>query len=431
MSGGGIGSVRPALEAFAAEVFAGFARVDQRATGGLYLRGLLTDGRRKSMQPMAQRLGVDHQRLQQFITSSTWDHTAVRRELAARAVELIGPAAWVVDDTGFPKDGMASPGVARQYSGALGKVANCQVGVSVHAVTDAASAPLNWRLFLPQSWDEQAAPDSEAAALVASRRARAGVPADQRHRPKWELAVQMLDEAAGWGHRPPVLCADAGYGDNAAFRAALTDRAMPYVLQVKASATAYPLDAVPETGEPGGRGRPRRTRYRSAHASLREHALTAGEQACATVTWRAGSKAALTGRFLALQVRPAGRKPRWNPDGTLDAAWLLALWPADQPEPVKYWLSTLPEHTALTDLVRLPRTQDRPRPRPLRRPLLDRLAPPRHPRHRSPPVPHHPAPDHPKSKRGGLTLYKIIRELQTILATWTGHCPTCRQILRV
>ncbi|KJY26534.1 transposase, partial [Streptomyces sp. NRRL S-495] len=123
------------------------------AKGGLYLRGLLLEGRRKSMQPMAERLGVDHQRLQQFMTSSTWPVEDVRARLARRAVRAVRPEVWAVDDTGFPKDGKASPGVARQYSGTLGKVGNCQIGVSVHALSDTASCPLSWRLFLPESWD--------------------------------------------------------------------------------------------------------------------------------------------------------------------------------------------------------------------------------------------------------------------------------------
>ena len=128
--------VRPGLEAFAGEMLGGLARADQRAKGGLYLRGLMLDGKRKSMQPMAARLGVDHQQLQQFVTSSTWDHVEVRRRLARWADGFVAPQAYVVDDSGFPKDGVDSPGVARQYCGALGKTGNCQVGVSVHAVTD-------------------------------------------------------------------------------------------------------------------------------------------------------------------------------------------------------------------------------------------------------------------------------------------------------
>ncbi|MFJ1868719.1 transposase [Streptomyces sp. NPDC088097] len=143
--------------------------------GLLYVRGLLLDGRRKSMQPMAERLGIDHQRLQQFMTSSTWPVEDVRARLAWRAVAVVRPEVWVVDDTGFPKDGTASPGVARQYSGTLGKVGNCQIGVSVHAASDTASCPLSWRLFLPAAWD---GPES------AARREACRIPDTEYHRPK-------------------------------------------------------------------------------------------------------------------------------------------------------------------------------------------------------------------------------------------------------
>jgi SRSO17 transposase len=206
-------AARERLEEFAAEMFAPLSRSDQRVKGQTYLRGLLLDGRRKSMQPMAERLGVDHQGLQQFVSSSTWAVEPIRERLARRAVAVIAPDAWVVDDTGFVKDGAASPGVARQYCGTLGKVGNCQIGVSICAVTDAASCPLNWRLFLPQGWDDAAAATPEAAAAIAARRARAGIPAEVRHHPKWRLALEMLDELAGWGLRPPVVAADAGYGN--------------------------------------------------------------------------------------------------------------------------------------------------------------------------------------------------------------------------
>ena len=134
-----IEQVRPRLLAFAGEMFGGLARKDQRAAGALYVRGLLTDGRRKSMQPMAARLGTDHQRLQQFITSSTWDYAAVRRNVARWFAAGQPVEALVVDDTGFAKDGGASPCVARQYSGTLGKTGNCQVAVSVHLVNERAS----------------------------------------------------------------------------------------------------------------------------------------------------------------------------------------------------------------------------------------------------------------------------------------------------
>src|SRR3954469_16020175 len=232
MTPGELAAVRGRLEEFAAEMFAPLARRDQRDKGVTYVRGLLLDGRRKSMQPMAARLGVDEQGLQQFISSSTWAVEPVRERLARRAIEVIEPAAWVVDDTGFAKDGLASPGVARQYSGTLGKVGNCQIGVSVCAVTDAASCPLSWRLFLPASWDDAGAATPEAAAMIAARRARAGIPDSTRHHAKWRLALEMLDELAGWGLTPPVVVADAGYGNNADFRAGITARGACYIVQV-------------------------------------------------------------------------------------------------------------------------------------------------------------------------------------------------------
>jgi SRSO17 transposase len=152
---------------------------------------LLLDGRRKSMQPMAERLGADQRGLPQFV-SSTWAVEPVRERLVRRAVAVIPLEAWVVDDTGRGRDRLT--GVARQYSGTLGKVGNCQFGVSISAVTDAAACPVNWRLFLPASWDDDAATTPGAAAVIAARRARAGIPDSTRHHAKWRLALEKLDE---------------------------------------------------------------------------------------------------------------------------------------------------------------------------------------------------------------------------------------------
>jgi SRSO17 transposase len=350
-----LAAVRARLEEFAAEVFAPLARSDQRDKGAMYLRGLLLDGRRKSMQPMAERLGVDHQGLQQFVSSSTWAVGPVRERLARRAVAVIAPDAWVVDDTGFPKDGAASPGVARQYSGTLGKVGNCQIGVSVSAVTDAASCPLSWRLFVPERWDDARAATPEAAAVIQSRRVRAGIPDSVRHREKWRLALDMLDELAGWGLAPPVVVTDAGYGDNAEFRDGLTARGRRYVCQVEGDLTAHPAEAVPEVRPYSGRGRRPLPRYRSKPVGLREHVLAAGRDAAVQVTWREGSRGQLRAHFVALRVRPAGRRAtaRLADDGSLPLVWLLAEWPPDAAEPTDYWLSTLPADTDLAELVRL------------------------------------------------------------------------------
>jgi len=143
---------RAGLIAFAEEMYGSLACCDQRAKGEQYVRGLLLEGKRKSIVPMAARLpDGDEQGLQQFITDSPWRDEPVRRRLAVRMTAEICPEGWAVDDTGLAKDGRMSPGVAHQYCGALGKTANCQALVSVNAVTDRASCPLGWRLFLPQS----------------------------------------------------------------------------------------------------------------------------------------------------------------------------------------------------------------------------------------------------------------------------------------
>ena len=245
-----IAEVRPRLLDFAAEMLGGLPRKDQRAAGELYVRGLLTDGQRKSMVPMAARLGVDHQRLQQFITSSTWDYVAARRSVARWFAASQPVEALVVDDTGFPKDGSASPYVARQYSGTLGKTANCQVAVSVHLVNEHASCAADWRLFCPQSWDDAALDDPVAAARAARRRERAGIPDQVRHTEKWRLALEMIDEItapSGWnvldeitsaGGTRPVVTGDAGYGDNTTFRLELAARGWRYVLAVKGTTSA-------------------------------------------------------------------------------------------------------------------------------------------------------------------------------------------------
>jgi SRSO17 transposase len=158
-----LATIRRRLEAFADDVFASLPRADQRARGQCYLRGLMLDGRRKSIEPMAQRLGeVHYQALHHFVAASPWDWRPVRRRLAEVMTAALERTAWV-DDTGFPKDGGHSVGVQRQYSGTLGKTANCQLGVSVNAVTDQASCPLDWRLFLPERWDKEAMATRRAA----------------------------------------------------------------------------------------------------------------------------------------------------------------------------------------------------------------------------------------------------------------------------
>ena len=342
--------VRGRLVEFAAEMFASMARKDQRRWGEVYLRGLMLDGKRKSIEPMAARLADgDEQCLQQFVNQSPWDEVAVRRALARRMSRELSLGAWVIDDTGFPKFGKMSVGVARQYSGALGKVGNCQIGVSINACSDEASCPLDWRLFIPEEWDE----DSE---FNRDRRAKAKLPDDVHHTEKWRLALVMIDELIGWGIEPPVVLGDGAYGDITEFRSGLEDRELSYVLDVKGGTSAYSQDIRPERPEWKGTGRPPKPRYREDPSSLKELALAAGTKAAVTVTWREGTRGKMSSRFLALRVRAANVRLRNNANRNgeeLPVRWLLCEWPAKASEPTKYWLSNLPADAPLTQLVRL------------------------------------------------------------------------------
>ena len=340
-----LAQARRRLVAFAAEMFEPLARADQRRWGECYLRGLMLDGKRKSIQPMAERLpDGNEQALQQFVSQSPWDWRPVRQRLATQMTAAIDPDAWIVDDTGFPKYGNASVGVARQYSGTLGKVANCQIGVIIHAATDRASCPINWRLFLPESWDDDQA-----------RRRAAHVPERVGHRPKWQLVLDMVDELGRLGACP------AGGGRRR--RLWRVGRAAPGAGGARAGLCG------PGQGHhqrlPGG-GRARRPPPMPGVAVVPAPAtvpsgprwpqlvMAAGPAAAKTVAWREGIRGRLRSRFVALRVRPAGVKLRRAvAGGELPVRWLLAEWPPDQPEPVKYWLASLPEDTALVELVRL------------------------------------------------------------------------------
>ncbi|WP_369265157.1 IS701 family transposase [Streptomyces sp. R35] len=350
-----VNRVRATLALYVADVFASVPRKDQRAKGDCYLRGLMLDGRRKSIQAMASRLpDGNEQNLQQFVNQSTWDPVPVQRRINERLLPLVKAAAWVIDDVSVPKDGQMSVGAAPQYCGALGKRANCQVAVSVHAASDTASCPLQWRLFLPGEW-----------ALDSERRAKTIIPPEVTHREKWRLALDMLDTLADWGMTPPAVVADAAYGTNAHLRAALNDRQLAYVLAIRSDTTAHPFDAKPaapaRNGTVGCRPQPR---YRHRAPSVAALAAGLEPQAFTTLTWRHGSRGELSSRFAATRVRPAGKaverpikaaasaEQGWW-DGILPDCWLLVEWPEDAEAPTDYWLSNLPAHTPIADLVRL------------------------------------------------------------------------------
>jgi SRSO17 transposase len=342
--------VRGRLVEFAGEMFDSMGRKEQRRWGEVYLRGLMLDGKRKSIEPMAARLpDGDEQCLQQFVNQSPWDPVPVRRALARRMSRELAPDAWVIDDTGFPKFGKMSVAVARQYSGALGKIGNCQIGVSINAATEDASCPLDWRLFIPEEWDEQTEWNQQ-------RREKTRLPEDLHHVEKWRLALQMIDELIAWGIKPPVVLGDGAYGDVTELRTGLDEREIQYVLDVKGTTSAYREDVKPERPAWKGNGRPPAARYREDPSSLKELALAAGKKAAVGVTWREGTRGKMNSRFLALRVRPANielRRAAHKADEELPVRWLVCEWPSKENQPTKYWLSNLPSDTPLKELVRL------------------------------------------------------------------------------
>ncbi|CAM5709856.1 Transposase OS=Streptomyces griseorubiginosus OX=67304 GN=AQJ54_42880 PE=4 SV=1 [Streptomyces griseorubiginosus] len=326
-----VNRLRAGLGLFVEDVFASVPRKDQRAKGECYLRGLMLDGRRKSIQPMAKRLPDGNmQALQQFVNQSPWPWAPVRRRIAERLVRVVKPEVWVID-------------------GALGKRANCQVAVSVHAATDTASCPLEWELFLPEEW---------AHDLL--RRTAAGVPEEVGHVTKPRLALGLLERLAGWLGSVPVLVADAGYGRSVSFRLALEERGWSYVMAVEPKEIARPADAVPYLPPYQGLGPPTLPRYREPARPL--HQLVGADACFEAVTWRQGSKGSMTSRFAVLQVRPSGKeatrtaqeqaggRSRW--DGVLPLRTLLVEQPEEADEPTNYWMSNLPATTPIADLVR-------------------------------------------------------------------------------
>ncbi|MFP3989520.1 IS701 family transposase [Streptomyces sp. E11-3] len=348
---GEVERLRGELAEFVAEVFGSLPRRDQRRWGECYLRGLMLDGRRKSIQPMADRLPDGNmQALQQFVNQSPWDWSPVRRRIAERLVEVVRPEVWVIDDVSFPKCGKASAGVARQYCGAVGKRANCQVAVSVHAATDMASCPLEWELFLPEEW---AADDP--------RRRSAQIPDEVGHVPKSRLALGLLDRLASWWLDVPVIVADSGYGRSVSFRLALEARAWTYVMAVQPKEIARPADAEPCLAAYGGLGPPTLPRYRAAARPRPD--LIAADTLFEEVAWRKGSKGEMASYFAVLEVRPSGKEAsrtaqeqgggrnRW--DGVLPLRTLLVERADPGQEPTNYWISNLPATTPIAHLVRL------------------------------------------------------------------------------
>jgi SRSO17 transposase len=345
----GPATVKERLETFAGEVLTeAMNRPVQISNGGLYLRGLLEQGPRKSLEPMVERLGADadYQSLQQFLTDSPWDPAAVVRAVAERVCPEIEVEAWVIDDSGFPKQGRRSPGVKRQYSGTLGKTGNCQIGVSVHAAGAKGTTPLGWALYLPEEWCEDA-----------GRRTKAKIPEDLAFKTKPELGVELLERASGWEIQKAPVLGDAAYGDNTELRERLDGAGFEYVLSVSAQTSVFTQEtvfAVPErkgkSGRPRGRLRP----------DLKPQAIGAliaelDPEDWQTVAFRDGPDGKpMSSRFAFVRVRAAHGWQRGFATEPREE-WLVCEWPEGEEEPTDYWLSNLPEDTGPERLARLAR----------------------------------------------------------------------------
>jgi len=327
---------------FLTEMLAPLGRKDRRQWGGVYVRGLLLDGERKSAGAMATRLpDGNEQSLQQFLNQSPWDWLPLWQQMAARVERRFPSAlAWIIDDTGFPKKGEHSVGVARQYSGTLGKIANCQIAVSLHRTDTRGSSPLGFRLYLPQEWTDDKA-----------RCQAAGVPETVGFQPNWQLALGLIEQALSWGlEKPSAVLADASYGEVTAFREELAHRGLAYAVGISKSLAVWPEP--PEGATPAGNGCGRPTKGMrfgdQKPVSVKELAI-ANQKQFRKVRWREGSHGPLTSRFWARRVQTAHGWNHGQAPGK--EVWLLVEWPADDPEPVKYYLCDLPKSTGLRQLV--------------------------------------------------------------------------------
>jgi SRSO17 transposase len=305
------------------------------------------DGERKSIEPIANRLpDGDVQALQQFVNQSPWSSQEVRASLARKVErEFVPEAYWIIDEVSFPKQGKHSVGVARQYCGALGKTANCQVAVTLDLGTEESSTPLDWALYLPEQWINDSV-----------RRKEAGVPEEITFKTKTELALGLIDEIRAWGLQDRLVLTDSAYGDVYEFRQGLRSRQLDYVVQVSGELTAWTED--PHPAEPpmkrGGKI-PRKRLYAKELPPARNLCQIAKDlpsQSLKKITWREGTKGPLSSRFARVIV--------WMANGLVQGKTmevpseeLLIEWPKGREDPLKFWLSSLtPHQTSWRGLVR-------------------------------------------------------------------------------
>ena len=339
------------LSAFVGEMVEEMGRPERRAAMGHYITGLLLDGERKSVQPMAARLSKDvaeadamRQRLQDCVSLSSWSDDELLKRLALKFDhELPGIEAFVVDDTGFAKKGTHSVGVARQYSGTLGRTDNCQVAVSLHLAGHAGSGCIGMRLYLPE---EEWASDKQ-------RRASAGVPDAVQFMTKWQIALMQIEQALAAGVRKHVVLADAGYGDATEFRGGVEECGLDYLVAVSGVPTIWRPGVTPFIPEPPAVGRPStRPTAHEEPISLSDFARELKPKQFRTVSWRHGSKGRMSARFCAFRVYSAERHTK-KERLALKPIWLIIEETGEEKRPYKFYFSNMSERTATKRLVTL------------------------------------------------------------------------------
>jgi SRSO17 transposase len=318
-----------------------------------YCVGLLLPCERKSVEPMAavtapDRTAAQHQSLLHFVGEGRWSDERVLakvREMVLPRMQQQGPIeGWIIDDTSFPKQGWHSVGVARQYCGQLGKEDNCQVAVSLSVANRHASLPVAYRLYLPEEWTTER-----------ERGRKAGVPEDVVFQTKHEIALDQLRWACAAGLPRGVVLTDAGYGNNSDLRADITALGLTYVAGIQSNTTVWAPGSGPLPAKKwSGRGRPPKLLQRDAEHQpipVKDLALGLPKRAWRTITWREGTAERLSSRFARIRVRVARRD--FKRSESRPEEWLLIEWPKGEEEPIKYWLSTLPEDITFRRLVEL------------------------------------------------------------------------------
>lgn len=346
--------VSEGLSAFVADVVVSMGRVERRCNAEVYVAGMLAQGDRKSLQPMVERQGgtlAAYESLQQFVADSPWDPVGVLKAVAERVCPQIDVLAWILDDTGYVKQGKHSPGVKRQYSGTLGKTGNCQIGVSVHAVGACGTVPLGWSLYLPEEW---CANTDEAI----ERRRKAKIPKDVQFKTKPQLALALAQASAGWQIAQAPILGDAAYGINTKLRTGLHDAGLTYVLSIDRNITIFDPNTeftVPARTSNKGRAPTRLVADRSAR-SVDAFVCDLHPDAYEQLVYRDTADdddPGLVSRFACQRVIAA--HPVMKDCCEPREEWLIVEWPEGHDKPTDYWLSNLPADTPHEELTRLAR----------------------------------------------------------------------------